>query len=389
MVGLSQVFPGKTVSHYTLRWLSASVNYQGDQQRNFVPIPELQSSEADVTVIGLTNRIAFRNAVEDPFFSAKNCTDNGQSDAPCTTTNLHSFLGCQERYQFCTSDEKDCSAFTGLYGISPDPEMSPRLNPTQQAVFQLLWKVMWTARLNFQLGLIGRENLVANEYLWDNGFDLGISATLPPDHWHSEVKNWMNTTLAVIQRTVTTFARPPEFDIGPILSSMDYVVSTEDPELLKLCQKMKARSPIHMSFSVSGLVLILSLGLFVIMLNLMLPKAVAYLQRRYEKGLYKRLEWIENSGFQLQRMAAEGRGIGPWSGRDEDVPRLVESGHVFSLTAQSLKGQWSNADCYELSEEGRNRNNNAEMVPMDVLSPETKPRVTSIGERDTERLLDR
>jgi hypothetical protein len=335
------------------RWASAFLNYQGDQARAFDPIPELQSTDSDVIIISLSNHIAYRAAVNDPWFTAENCTgdtygnytDFSAVTSGCTATNTLSFLGCQERYQFCLYGDEHCTPLTGLYGISAAPEGSQGLNPTQQAIFKLSWKIAWAGQLNFQLGFIGRENLIALDYLWDAGFGFGASATLPPDHWHREVLNWMNTTLSLAQLSTLSFARVPEFDVGPGVSAHKYVVAPNDTAESQLCHKMKARSAQHTSFSVLGLSLTLFLGLLLIALNLILPKTVAYLQTRTGKGMHKRLEWIESSSFQLQRMAAEGRGIGPWEGRDQDVPRLW-GGKGFSLTKGSSEGRWARVGGY-------------------------------------------
>ncbi|KAF2790202.1 hypothetical protein K505DRAFT_251716 [Melanomma pulvis-pyrius CBS 109.77] len=341
---------------YNLMWATAFLNYHGDQSTPFDPIPELQSSDSDTIVISLANRILYRTAVSDPWFNAQNCTyaiyDNstgGNIPNGCASTNALSFLGCQERYQFCTYNQATCTPFTGLYSISSAADLSPSLTATQKAVFQLYWKLAWATQLNFQLGFIGRENLAALDYLWDGGFGFDISATLPADHWHREVRNWMNTTLAAAQLLTLSFARAPEFDVGPGLSTLKYVVPPSSAAEVMLCSKMKARSRQHTSFSVLGLFALLGIGLLLIVVNLMLPKAVAGIQSRMGRGLHKRLEWIESSGFQLQRMAAEGRGIGPWEGRDQDVPRLLgERG--FSLTEGSLRGRWSRVGGYEALE---------------------------------------
>lgn len=327
----------------------------------------MKSPESDLTVVALSNRIGYRKPIDDAWFDAQNCTENLSLGKLCSSTELASFLGCQEKYQFCNPDQSECTKLTGLYDISP-PDSLPNLNPTQKAVFQLYWKVFWAARLNFQLGFIGRENLVANEYLWDAGFGFGISANLPSDHWHNEVTNWMNTSLAILQRQTITFARPPEFDIGPTVSSLDHIVQSEDPEMKFLCNRVKARSHAHMSFSMLGLCITIFLGLFLIISNLVTPMTVGYLQKRWRKGLHKRLEWIEASSFQLQRMAAEGRGVGPWTGRDEDIPRLAEFGHVFNLTNQSLDGPWNQPDCYEIGDKAwRSHREEMESVEMDIL----------------------
>jgi hypothetical protein len=336
------------------RWRSSFVNYEGNQQLPFDPIPELKSSTADVHIVGLVNRNYFRTPISDPWFSSENETyDDPSIGKAYSTTNVGSFLGCQERYEFCTYDNKSCSPFTGLFGINAtDPESSPSLNPTQTAVFQLIWNMMRMAQLSFQLGFIGRENLVANEYLWDAGFGFGFSAALPSDHWQREVANWMNTTLSSLQRGTIAYARPPEFDVGPGISSKNHIAPVQDKEMQQLCKKMKARSPIHMSFSVLGLFVTISVGLFLIVCYNVIPKIVGSFQKKTGTGQHKRLEWIETSAFQLQRMAAEGRGIGPWTGRDEDVPRLENPGYTFNLTGKSLKGAYSRVESYDIAKRG-------------------------------------
>jgi hypothetical protein len=41
-------------------------------------------------------------------------------------------------------------------------------------------------------------------------------------------------------------------------------------------------------------------------------------------GTYKTKEWTGSSTFQSQRVAAEGKGIGPWKGKEGDMPTLME-----------------------------------------------------------------
>ncbi|KAF2189476.1 hypothetical protein K469DRAFT_761875 [Zopfia rhizophila CBS 207.26] len=379
-------------------FMAAWAYLNNNTESNFNPIPELQFKDSDILVLGLVNRMSYRNPVRDPWFNAQNCTNRteGQLSSPvqrkCSSTNAVSFLGCKEQYQFCTADETQCSPYTGLYGITAEPDLSLNLNPTQKVVFQLFWKMMWGVQLLYQLGFIGRENLAANEYLWDNGFQFGISAELPDNQWQMEVANWMNTTLATMQRTALAYARPPEFDLGSGISSLKHIIPPQTPEAELLCHKIKARSKAHISFSVLGFFLNLGLGLLIITINLALPKTVAFIQKRTGVGIHKRLEWIESSGLQLQRMAAEGRGVGPWEGRDKDVPRLVEYGHVFSLTGSSLKGRWSRAESYGLGARGLKEDDGEEadeVERMEMLAWRKSPRPQNVSSDDRVRLLDR
>jgi len=249
----------------------------------------------------------------------------------CIASHPLSFLGCQERYQFCLYENKNCTLFTGLYGISAAPEGSLALNPTQLAIFQLYWKIAWAAQLHFQLGFIGRENLVALDYLWDGGFAFKKSATLPSKHWHREVQNWMKTALSIAQASTLAFARVPEFDMGPGISALEHVVPPAEPAAQLLCHRMMARSKQHTSFSALGLSVLIGLGILLITLSLILPDTVACLQTRMSKGMHKRREWVESNSFQLQRMAAEGLGVKNWERLDEDVP-ILPSGQKFRLT---------------------------------------------------------
>jgi len=228
-----------------------------------------------------------------------------------------------------------CSPFKGVYALQ---ESLKGLNPTQEALYEVLWRMIWSSQMNLQIGLVGRDNLVANQYLWDNNFSFGISSDLPENHWHAEVANWMNTSLATMQRSAAAFARPDEFDTGSGISSLQYIDEPEGPTMQLLCRKVKMRSAEFTSFSVLRLFLILAIGILIMSANGLIPELTAWWQRRTGQGAYKRLEWIESKAFQLQRMAAEGRGIGPWGGRDADVPVLAERTYRFNLTSMSLRG---------------------------------------------------
>lgn len=198
------------------------------------------------------------------------------------------------------------------------------------------------AQLNFQLIFVGRENLIANDYLWDGGTQFGLSAALPSNHWQSEVSNFMNVSLASLQRAAPSFAQPPDFDIGnpggtENKNILQYIVKPTDPEMQVLCDSIKMRSKAHTSFKTMGLFLLIGLGLFIMLVNTVLPQLASWWQMRTGRGGYKRLEWVESNAFQLQRMAAEGRGVGPWIGKENDVPTLVNGNDRFNLTGMSLR----------------------------------------------------
>jgi hypothetical protein len=318
----------------------------------FTPIVDVQNTTADTTIIGLTNRNDFGTAIKDPWFTADNCTAAPGALVPttCRASNPLSFLGCQEQYQFCkedplssvsSSNSKSCTPLTGLYVLFPDVFLAKglrwngttlsNLNPTQSALYYFLAKILSSSQLHFQLGFIGHENLIAQDSLWDGGFGFSLSANLPTNHWETEVMNWMNVSLSNTQRGTVTYSRPSEFDVGGGVSSLQYMEHPQETELRNLCDKVKLRSATHTSFSVLAMAVTITAGILCILSNFVLRKMVSCLQHRTGQGLYKSQEWIDSSAFQLQRMAAEGRGIGPWKGKEEDVPQLIERGHLFSL----------------------------------------------------------
>lgn len=321
-------------AYYNLASLSHFQNYTGDKADLFTPIPELQTEDADLSLIYLRNRVSFRNPITDPFLNAQNCSTDKTKGHLCTSTNTLSFMGCNERYQFCTSDNKVCTPLTGLYALQVEPE---GLNPTQKALYKILWKMIWSSQLNFQVGLIGSDNLVANRYLWDKGFFLGLSSKVPDNHWQQEVLNWMNTSLAVMQRSPASFARPGESDASSGISSLEYIVEPTDENYQLLCHKVKIRSAKFTSFSALRLFLILGFGILIIAANGFIPVLTAAWQLHYKRGVYKRTAWIESNTYQLLRLAAEGRSISPWEGKDEDVPVLKKRGCKFNLRDQSSR----------------------------------------------------
>src|ERR1700712_1750331 len=73
----------------------------------FRPIPALNRTDADVTLLILHNRAMYTNPVNDPFF--KSTTHRQDYSASFFTSDLDiGMLGCTEQYQFCNGPEK-CS----------------------------------------------------------------------------------------------------------------------------------------------------------------------------------------------------------------------------------------------------------------------------------------
>ena len=316
------------------RWASA---YLHQDSSSYTPIPALNTTDSDVTLIGISSNVKYIGNITDPWFKALN--RSLILDLVWTASRDLSVLGCTEQYQFCSS-LKRCTPLTGLYATTP-ATTSLGLSAHQLAIFQLLWKAAWSTALRFEMTLLGSDVLLAKNALWG---DTGWSSRLPDRQWELEAFNMHNISLAFLQRSVVEYASPTDIEIRPGLRSLQQIVRPTDPEALRVCGIVKIRSVDHTSFSVLRLVLILVLGSGFIVLDFVLARAVGWAQTKTGWRLYKRAEWVDQSTLQLQRQALEGRGIGPWTGTDDDVPVLAGHGRTFSSTTDGGAARaWSSA----------------------------------------------
>lgn len=118
--------------------------------------------------------------------------------------------------------------------------------------------------------------------------------------------------------------------------------------------RQKTRSNEHTNFSVFGLAFVFTTGTLLILLSWFLEPCVAYIQKRggwawfcffqwwylcrrkssrhrcpppsFSTNAYARLEWSANETLQLQRLAHEELGVGPWEACDSAVPVTARKG---------------------------------------------------------------
>ncbi|KAB2568637.1 hypothetical protein BFW01_g2078 [Lasiodiplodia theobromae] len=125
----------------------------------------------------------------------------------------------------------------------------------------------------------------------------------------------------------------------------------QNAEEHKVCQNTKMRSNAHTNFSVFGLAFVFVTGTLLILLSWFLEPCVAYIQKRggwtwffscrycccrrkphlhpstgFSTNAYARLEWSANETLQLQRLAHEELGVGPWEACDSAIPVTARKG---------------------------------------------------------------
>jgi len=298
---------------------------ENDTESDITPLPDLKPKDADLNIISLDNSAAYMTKVTDPWFRAENQSIDGQLNFWQSPIQF-SFIAYIEQYQICSRTA--CTKLTGINSLAPNTTGSLGLSAYQQAIYDTLWNAAWGMKVKFAIGLLGGENLLAKDFLWTT---LGnISPGLPNDQWITEVMNMHNISMALLQRRIIEYALPPQVPLQDNKTSSDYVVPTYTTEGKELCSRQRVRNAAYTTFSFARLIVVVLVAGVIIATNLILGKLVAWIQVRYGTGEAKRISWIEAEVLQLQRVAFEGRGIGPWTGTEEDVPIVLTSDQCFA-----------------------------------------------------------
>lgn len=172
-------------------------------------------------------------------------------------------------------------------------------------------------RFNSFLMFLKNEILTANKLVYGS---FGISTPLTPTFWQSEIENIHNITLAGMQLNTISHAANTDVQIRPGLRLIDHIVPETDADSLRLCRNQRVKVTTHASFSMAGILIIVLVSALIILVDMNLPAIVHRLQRNSAKGDLAKTAWEEDDILQIQRLALEGRGIGPWKGKEGGVP---------------------------------------------------------------------
>jgi hypothetical protein len=292
-----------------------------------VPIPQFNRSDADVSLLFLNRALLYTGQVADPWFTATLQIHEDEWGGKWGSSLATTAVGCVEQYQFCNGDR--CTPTSGIYNVNDKLVGAVGYSPAQMATFRLLWKSAWSLQMRYLLLFLGTDVLLANNKLYSS-FDR-LSPALPPNQWQIEMENIHNITMAMLQRIVVEHALPSNFGVSGSASTDSYVIPENDTESLRLCSHQRIKASGYSSFSVLELAVIILVGSFIILVNILLPGIVGWFQRKTGRGLRRRREWIESETLQLQRMLFEMRGIGPWEGNQDAVPVTANFGQKFQL----------------------------------------------------------
>ncbi len=317
---------------------------------DFDPVPELNSTDADVTLVFLVKNAVFFGLVSDPLFSAQDVWYQGETPYYYSLDRV-SVLGCVEQHQLCNPNVKGAhgaggrTAPNGLYSLgwtNASRVDSISLNARQTATATRLRST--SIFYNYLRETIARTGthalLVRNSLEWVDGTTAGstslaaafYSSPLPDDWWTTEVTCWYNIGTAKMQRWAVNYIALPKDE--PNLQ----INRTLMPKELDMCATQKTQNFNYTSFSLIGLIIIFAVGGAFIATNFVLSNVIGFIRKRTRKGADRRRAWIQDEALQLQRMAFEGSGLGTWRGKEKPVP-ITAPGEKFGRSGEIITGE--------------------------------------------------
>ncbi|KAL1616497.1 hypothetical protein SLS54_008400 [Diplodia seriata] len=278
------------------------------EDSEFYPIPELQVPHADILLFSLgTNTIIFQGTT-DAWYSARSFLAtpywNGagfNNSGVYYTDKAASIMGCTSQVQWCNPNLPPDTKCTPLESWRDFFQPHPTIIRNGREYDLLRWMVdiqnTKFRGLNDVVNILGSAALIGRQKLAN-----GIQGPIASNQWQLEVESWFATLMAAYQQ--------------------DYV---------EVATAQKIRSTAFTNFSTFGLGIIFGVGGLVVVLSYALEPFAAWVQRRRVRDQYSRLEWNANEVLQMQRLAHEELGVGPWRRCDGGVPVTERAGEYLAL----------------------------------------------------------
>jgi hypothetical protein len=284
----------------------------------FQPIPELNRTDADITLTFLSFSKMYEAAVDDPWFAAHkaapypvrmNQNIHGtvfKRDRPVTT------LGCAEQHQICTagnsssSSPSHCTPMLGWLQLANDGvetlNLTSRQSSTYYRVFQAAVESIFS---NILQQLAQRDPpLLARRQI--NGI---VGLGLPDNQWQNEIEYFHSIAMAHLQLAVVAYGT------GQFAANTAYINVSNDASDRWLCQNLVIRGTPYHSFSLLTLILIFIIGLLIVTTGATMEDFIYWCQRKSGHSIAKHEEWKSNGLLEMQSLLYERDGCGVWSCR--------------------------------------------------------------------------
>jgi hypothetical protein len=280
----------------------------------FQAVPQLERSDADVSLLFLAQNVSYTGPIDDPWFYAKMSvalvggqTQKFYGTAPDSPVSV---VGCTEQHQLCNPVTSQCTGLSGLSGVLHHKWDSLGFNERQIATYNRSFAVASDSILSATTQILGAKHMLVQNYV---GY--GNAATLPSNQWILELNNWFGTMMTNLQ------LRSLQYATGPSSTSFfKYIQQPETHEEQEMCSHQIIRRNDFASFNILGLAIIFIVGGLMIILNLTLSTIVNKIQQATPKGQHRIREWDINGTLKLQRIAFQNHGAALRTGGKDPTP---------------------------------------------------------------------
>jgi hypothetical protein len=297
---------------------SSEASYPGSIGETFYPIPQLNQSNADLTLHFLSSATKFTQPVYDPWFSAQSLyTDKYRLNQTYYVAEWPvKVVACTEKWQLCMVGTGHCTPLSTLGTL----RQQVATNALGMDIYGR--QGMIGNRIAFQtlpdiIPTLGSGYLLAQQYN-----TLGYSSAVPDNQWILEFENWFGIRLTGIQRYII------DHIVGPSNPRYQRYVVPPPANQTWMCENQIVQRSGYSSFSIFGMAIILIVGGLIIVTNLTIDSILGLVRSWIPGRLNGSLEWKLTSLLQLQRMAFEGRNKGTWSKQTSLVP-VTDNGDEF------------------------------------------------------------
>lgn len=334
--------------------LDYEVIVAGRNHKDFYEQPaihdSLNRSDAEVTIVVINkDSIRYTNPVDDAVFDAHN-TDK---DGFCKADKPIAMIACADQVEICHTPTNTCTGLRSMpLNIAYDylltaEECTLRKNCGVEHLINdgLDYFFLWVyAASSFRNIVYDRgAEILSIRYQGAGLMSYGIQENLPDKLWENEARAWFGTSLAKSQMSILLYS------IGSFSANeraryarKRYDYSGKSGELLRsirhiFCHQVKFRSAEHNTFSLTGIVMCVSLCGFIYLFS-----SLDGLLKRllFKKRPYHILAWELDSAQQLIRQLHESLKTGIYVATSLDaLPRAYGTLGVPALQRQN-GGEW-------------------------------------------------
>ncbi|KAF5714793.1 hypothetical protein FMUND_7174 [Fusarium mundagurra] len=300
----------------------------------WTPIADFNSSDGDVSLFVIQfGIIKYESKVTDPLFSATKPLNDTSFFTPDMPAGL---MACIDRYQLQNPSGSIQTTMGSVKQVTGQFQKLNFNNAQMAAAARFMLPSSLTEMYNAVNGL-GVAALRAQRNVFSS-----VSVGLPSDQWLAEARGWFETTLAMYQLRVVSFAFKDDSQLNPYMRlNLDLSTSQKTnitSDLESMCSQQKLRNIAKwQTFSIAGLAIIAGIGGGIIILSLavevivdsawklfsLVRRATSSKAKNKKPASNLRLEqWRLDSVSQLQRRAFQNAGQGSWERGGDDIPVL-------------------------------------------------------------------